>query len=239
MPGINEYGQTIGDVVRGWTPRPRPGNVTLTGRTCRVEPLNSVKHTNDLFNAYQLAPDGRDWTYMAEEKFTELGPFQKYIERIAKESDPKFYAVIDLITGKAVGMLSYSRIIPVNGSIEIDWITFSPLLQKTIQSTEAHYLLMAYAFDELGYRRYEWNCDSGNIPSRKAAERLGFSFEGIWRNEAVYKGRNKDLVWFSIIAKEWPIVKAAFEEWLKPENFDSQGKQIKSLGEIRGNLIEG
>ena len=130
-------------------------------------------------------------------------------------------------------MLSYSHIEQVKGSIQIDWVTFSPLLQKTIQSTEAHYLLMAYAFDELDYRRYEWNCDSGNAPSRKAAERLGFSFEGIWRNEAVYKGRNKDLCWFSIIAEEWPAIKAAFQAWLKPENFDSQGKQIKTLVELQ------
>lgn len=233
MPRTNEFDQPIGDAVPGWTTRPRPGDVTLTGRTCRLEPLDPVKHANNLFEAYLLAPDGRDWTYMAENRFNDLEPFQKYIETIAKGLDPKFYAVIDLTTDKAVGILSYLRIDPVNGSIEVGWITFSPLLKQTIQSTETQYLLMAYAFDELGYRRYEWKCDSLNGTSRKTAARLGFRFEGIFRNAVVYKGRNRDTAWFSIIDKEWPTVKAAFQAWLKPENFDSQGKQIKTLAELR------
>lgn len=235
MPRTNEYGQVIGEAVPNWTTRPRPGDVTLTGRTCRLEPLDPVKHSNDLFEAYLVAPDDRDWTYMAEERFTELEPFQEYIERIAKGSDPKFFAVIDLATGKAVGFLSFLRIDPVNGSIEVGWITFSPLLKQTVQSTETQYLLMAYAFDELGYRRYEWKCDSLNVPSRKTAARLGFRFEGVFRNAVVYKGRNRDTAWFSIIDKEWPTIKAAFEAWLKPENFDSEGKQMKNLADFRGN----
>lgn len=235
MPRTNEYGQPIGDAVLDWTTRPRPGDVTLTGRTCRLEALDVAKHTTDLFEAYLLAPDGRDWTYMAEERFTELEPFQKYIETIAKGLDPKFFAVIDLSTNKAVGILSYLRIDPSNGSIEVGWITFSPLLKQTIQSTETQYLMMAHAFDDLGYRRYEWKCDSLNAPSRKTAARLGFRFEGIFRQAVVYKGRNRDTAWFSIIDKDWPAMKAAFQKWLQPDNFDSQGKQIKSLAELRGN----
>ncbi|XP_055306359.1 uncharacterized protein LOC129570686 [Sitodiplosis mosellana] len=235
MPRTNEYGQAIGEAVPGWTARPWPVDVTLNGRTCRLEPLDPIKHSNDLFEAYLLAPDGRDWTYMFEERFIELEPFRKYIERIAKGSDPKYYAVIDLTTDKAVGILSYLRIDPANGSIEVGWITFSPLLKQTVQSTETHYLLMAYAFDELGYRRYEWKCDSLNAPSRKAAARLGFRFEGIFRNAVVYKERNRDTAWFSIIDTEWPTIKAAFQAWLKPENFDNQGKQIKTFVEFRGN----
>lgn len=234
MPRTNEYGQPIGDAVPKWTTRSRPGDVTLTGRTCKLEPLDPVKHTNDLFEAYLLAPDGRDWTYLAEERFTDLDEFRKYIERISKGLDPKFYTVIDLATGKAIGILSYLRIDPINGSIEVGWITFSPLLKQTIQSTETQYLLMVYAFDELGYRRYEWKCDSLNEPSSKAAQRLGFKFEGIFRNAGVTKGRNKDLTWFSITDYEWPTVKVALQKWLQPDNFDSHGKQIRTLAEIRG-----
>lgn len=233
MPRTNEYGQPIGEALPDWTGRPRPGDVTLTGRTCRLEPLDQIKHTNDLYEAYLSAPDGRDWTYLDEDRFTEFQPFRRYIDRIEKGVDPKFYAVIDLKTNKAVGMLSYLRIDPPNGSIEVGWITFSPLLKQTIQSTETQYLLMAHAFDTLGYRRYEWKCDSLNAPSRKAALRLGFRFEGIFRNAQVYKGRNKELAWFSITDCEWPTIKATLQAWLKASNFDSHGKQIKTLAEIR------
>lgn len=190
--------------------------------------------SNNLFEAYLLAPDGRDWTYLAEERFTNLDAFRTYIERISKGIDPKFYTVIDLTTDKAVGILSYLRIDPINSSIEVGWITFSPLLKQTIQSTETQYLLLTYAFDELGYRRYEWKCDSLNEPSLKAARRLGFKFEGIFRNAGVTKGRNKDLAWFSITDYEWPTVKAALQKWLQTDNFDSHGKQIRTLVEIRG-----
>lgn len=233
MPRTNEYGQPIGDPVPEWTTRPRPGDITLTGRTCKLEPLDPVKHTNDLFEAYLLAPDGRDWTYLAEERFTDLNAFREYIERISKSLDPKFYTVINLMTGKAVGILSYLRIDPINGSIEVGWITFSPLIKQTIQSTETQYLLMVYAFDELGYRRYEWKCDSLNEPSLKAAKRLGFKYEGTFRNAGVTKGRNKDLTWFSITDYEWTTVKATLQTWLHPDNFDINGKQIQTIAEIR------
>lgn len=233
MPRTNEYGQPIGDAIPDWTTRPRPGNVTLTGRTCCLEPLDPAKHTNDLFDAYLLHSDPSVWTYVHWDLCTELEPFRKYIESTAQVLDSKFFVVIDLKTEKAVGMLAYLRIDPAHGSIEVGWLRFSPLLQQTIASTETHYLLMAYAFDELGYRRYEWKCDSLNAPSRKTAARLGFRFEGIFRQSFVYKGRNRDTAWFSIIDKEWPAIKAAFQAWLKPDNFDSQGKQIKTLVELR------
>ncbi|XP_031630685.1 uncharacterized protein YIR042C-like [Contarinia nasturtii] len=233
MPRINKYGQPIGDEVSNWTTRSEPENVTLVGRTCQVEPLDDVKHTEDLFDAYLQAPDGSDWTYLFEERFDELEPFRKYIKTIAREKDPKFYAVIDLTTHKAVGMYSLMRIDPKNGVIEVGFITFSPLLKQTVQSTEAQYLLMAYCFDELGYRRYEWKCDSFHAKSRKAAIRLGFKYEGVFRNAIVTKGRNRDTAWFSIIDGEWPNIKSAFEAWLSPNNFDNQGKQLKNLAELR------
>lgn len=236
MPTVNEYGQPIGEPVPNWTARPRPGDEPLIGRTCRIELLDSAKHTKDLFEAYLLAPDGRDWTYLLEHRYTELESFQKYIERIEKKDDPKFYAIIDLKTGKPVGMLSYMRIDPANGTIEVGFITLSPLLQKSIQSTEMQYLMMKNAFDDLGYRRYEWKCDALNEPSRKAAARLGFTYDGTFRKNFIYKGRSRDTAWFSIIERDWPLTKAALEEWLKPENFDSDGNQIKGLVEIREKL---
>lgn len=236
MPRVNEYGQPIGDAVLDWATRPQPGRVTLTGRTCRLEPLDPVKHVDDLFAAFSLAPDGRDWTYMAVERFDDIKTFREYIETIAQGTDPRFYAVIDLTNGKSVGMLSLCRIKPQHGVIEVGYVSFSPLLKQTVQSTEAQFLLMSYAFDELGYRRYEWKCDSLNAPSRKAALRLGFKFESIFRNAVVYKNHNRDTAWFAIIDKEWPALKTVFEEWLAPENFDGDGKQIKTLAAFQESL---
>lgn len=234
MSRVNDYGQPIGKALPNWTPRPEPTRVTLIGRTCRLEPLDPAKHTDDLFAAYALAPDGRDFTYMAVERFDDIEPFKEYIETIAKGTDPRFYAIIDLKNDKAVGMFSLMRINPEHGVIEVGFNTFSPLLKQTIQSTEAQFLLMRYIFDELGYRRYEWKCDSLNAPSRKAGLRLGFKFEGIFRNAHVYKGRNRDTAWFAILDSEWPVLKKAFETWLSPENFYDNGKQIQSLQAIQG-----
>lgn len=235
MTRTNKHGQPIGDEVPNWTTRPQPENVTLTGRTCLVEPLDPVKHTDELFHAYSQAEDGSDWTYLWVERFDELEPFRQYIEMIASKNDPKFYAVIDLKTRKAVGMYSLYRIDPMNGTIEVGFITFSPLLKQSVQSTEAQYLLMSYCFDTLGYRRYEWKCDSFHAKSRKAALRLGFKFEGVFRNAIVTKGRNRDTAWYSIIDSEWPAIKSAFETWLSPSNFDSKGKQINGLAQIRSS----
>lgn len=233
MSRVNEYGQLIGEAMPNWTTRRHPEGVTLTGRTCRVEPLHR-KHIDDLFAAFSQAPDGRDWTYLIHiDRCDNIDAFREYIESIIPSTDPQFYAVINLGTGKAVGFYSLLRIDPKNGAIEIGHISFSPLLKQTIQSTEAQFLMMAYAFEQLGYRRYEWKCDAFNEPSRKAAIRLGFNFESIFRNGSIYKNRSRDIAWFSIIDKEWPARKAAFESWLAPENFDKDGRQIKSLTAIQ------
>ncbi|ALM87116.1 GNAT family N-acetyltransferase [Bordetella sp. N] len=232
----NEYGQPIGPALPDWSARPDPAAVTLQGRHCRLEPLDAQRHAADLHAAYQVAPDGRDWTYLSLERPATLEEFQRYAENAARSSDPRHYAVIDLRTNQAVGTLALMRITPAVGVIEVGHVTFSPLLKRTPISTEAQFLLMAYAFDQLGYRRYEWKCDSLNGPSRAAAERLGFSFEGVFRQLVVYKGRSRDTAWYAIIDTEWPVLKQAFETWLAPANQDEQGRQKKSLAAIRAEI---
>ena len=228
----NEFGQPIGHAMPDWTPRAQPSGVTIKGRFCQLEPIDANKHATDLFAAYRTAPQG--WTYMVAGPFEREEDYRAYAETIAKSTDPRHYAVIDLKTSKAVGTLSLMRIDPNNGVIEVGNVMFSPLLQQTPISTEAQYLLMAYAFDQLGYRRYEWKCDALNAPSRTTADRLGFTFEGVFRQAVIYKGRSRDTAWFSIIDAEWPKVKAGFESWLAADNFTPDGKQKQSLKALRG-----
>lgn len=233
MARQNEYGQSIGFSIEGWAPRPQPTAVTLPGRYCRLEPLNAHTHAADLYAAYSQAKDGSDWTYLFVGPFDSADAYQAYVETAAQSTDPRHFAVIDLATGKAVGTLALMRIDPAHGVIEVGNVTFSALLKRSPLSTEAQYLLMAYAFDTLGYRRYEWKCDDLNVPSRKAAERLGFSYEGTFRRAVVYKGRNRDTAWYSIVSEEWPALKTAFEAWLAPENFDTHGQQRHALAALR------
>lgn len=232
-PLTNEYGQPIGAPVPGWSPRPLPSAVTLEGRYCRLEPLDADRHAQDLYAAYRSASDWRDWTYLAVGPFDDEQAYRRHAEAAARSTDPRHYAVIDRKTGKAVGTLALMRIDPAQGVIEVGSVTFSPLLKRTPVSTEAQFLLMSYVFDGLGYRRYEWKCDSLNAPSRAAAERLGFKFEGVFRQATVYKGRSRDTAWFSILDKEWPVQQQVFKAWLADDNFDEHGKQRKSLAEVR------
>lgn len=231
----NAFGQAIGADLPGWSARPQPARVTLTGRFCRLEPI-AAHHAADLYAAYSQAPDARLWTYMSVGPFASLDAYQAYVRSIENSTDPRHFAVIDLATGKPVGTMALMRIDANNGVIEVGAVTFSPLLQQTPISTEAQYLLMAYVFDELQYRRYEWKCDHFNTPSRTTAQRLGFSFEGIFRQAIIYKGRSRDTAWFSIIDSEWPTLKAAFQTWLAPENFDAAGRQRQSLVQVRAAL---
>jgi len=235
MPGtLNLYQQPIGEPLPGWTVRPRPSRSPIEGRYCRLEPLDPQRHAADLHAAYSQAPDGRDWTYMSVGPFADAASYRDYVELAAASADPMHYAVIERKTGSAVGTMALMRIDPANGVVEVGHVMFSPLLKNTPVSTEAQYLLMKHAFDELGYRRYEWKCDSLNAPSRQAAARLGFRFEGIFRQAIVYKGRTRDTAWFSIVDGEWPALRTAFEQWLAPENFDAQGRQRASLAALRG-----
>ncbi|PUA17677.1 GNAT family N-acetyltransferase [Glaciimonas sp. PCH181] len=234
MPNVlNQYQQPIGAPLPNWTARPQPSWSLIEGQYCYLEPLDPERHASDLYAAYSQAPDGRDWTYMSGGPFSDAASYREYAERAAASTDPRHYAVIEGKTGRAVGTLSLMRIDPANGVIEVGHVAFSPLLKRTPVSTEAQYLLMKYAFEKLGYRRYEWKCDSLNAPSRAAAARLGFHFEGIFRQAIVYKGRTRDTAWFSIIDGEWPALRAAFERWLAADNFDAEGKQRVSLTQMR------
>ncbi len=223
----NTLGQPIGFSVLDWKVPPLPPREVVTGRYCRLEPL-SPDHAKDLFEANSQDHENRNWTYLFHGPFETFEVYVEWLTTVSQSSDPLFFAVVDGKTQKAVGVASYLRITPSAGSIEVGNINFSPFLQKTPAATEAMYLMMKRAF-ELGYRRYEWKCDALNAPSRQAAQRLGFSFEGIFRQALVYKGRNRDTAWYSVIDGEWPGLGAAFQQWLDPANFDENGKQRVSL----------
>jgi RimJ/RimL family protein N-acetyltransferase len=229
----NSYGQPIGPAVDGWSPRQRPSRTNMVGRYCRLEPVNAQRHEADLFAAYMAAPDGRDWTYLFHERPERRDDIHSYLGKLEKSDDPLHFTIIDTSSDKAVGTAALMRIEPTHGVIEVGSIAFSPRLKQTRAATESMYLMMRRAFDELGYRRYEWKCDSLNAPSRAAAERYGFTFEGIFRQAIVYKGRSRDTAWYSITTEEWPHLRAAFEAWLEPANFDERGQQKRRLSELR------
>ena len=233
VPQQNAYGQPIGLTVENWTPRQLPSRTPMIGRTCRVEPVDVERHADDLFAAHFTAPDDQDWTYLPLERPINEAAFTAHLADIAALPDPLHYAVIDIELGKAVGTAALMRIDRDNGSIEVGFVRWSPLMQRRIAGTEATFLMMRHAFDELGYRRFEWKCDSLNARSRAAALRYGFTFEGVFRNAAVVKGRSRDTAWFSVTSEEWPSLRAEFEEWLQPSNFDDTGLQRRTLADVR------
>lgn len=224
--------QPTGQPVLDWTPREAPPRTAMEGRFCRLEPLDPGRHAHDLFAANGLDKDGRNWTYLFQEPFADFESYRVWLEQMAKSDDPLFHTIVDAKTGKAVGVATFMRIDRTHGVIEVGNINYSPLLQRTPAATEAMFLMMARVFDELGYRRYEWKCDSLNAPSRAAALRLGFQFEGIFRQAVVYKKRNRDTAWFSMIDSEWPTLKRAYEQWLAPANFDADGRQRQNLADL-------
>lgn len=230
---LNEYQQPVGAPVPGWTARPHPGRVVLRGRYCRLEALDVDTHAFDLQRAFSGTPNPSDWTYLSIGPFATGDAYRAYLDGASASLDPLHFTVIDLTTGRALGTLALMRIDPANGAIEVGFVVFSDELKRRPLTTEAQYLLMRYAFDDLGYRRYEWKCDSLNEPSRKAALRLGFQYEGLFRQATVYKGRNRDTAWFSIVDGEWPIVRQALEAWLAPGNFDERGVQRRKLEDLR------
>src|SRR6266851_4587017 len=214
-----------------WKPAKPPERRALEGSLVRLEPVEPDRHSAALFTSSEAAPE--IWTHLAYGPFPNLAAFTSWLEDRAATEDPLFYAIVDRASGSAHGMASFLRMDPQNGVIEIGHIWFAPELQRTRQATEAIYLLASHAFDDLGYRRLEWKCDSLNEPSRRAAARFGFTYEGVFRQHMVVKGRNRDTAWFSIIDGEWPGVRSAFEAWLAPENFDVEGRQRKSLRDVR------
>jgi RimJ/RimL family protein N-acetyltransferase len=224
----------IGAPVPGWTPPPRPPRAPLEGRYARLEPLDPDRHAAELFAANRESD--AMWTYMPYGPFGTLAAYRAWIEAEALGDDPLFHAVIDRTTGRAAGVASYLRIAPEAGAIEVGHIAYAPALQRTRAGTEAMYLLMKRAF-ELGYRRYEWKCDALNAASRRLAQRLGLSYEGVFRQATVYKGRNRDTAWFAAIDKEWPALQAAFEAWLDPANFDAAGRQRQSLSALTRPIL--
>jgi len=217
-----------------WRPARRPERKALEGASVRLEPLRPERHGEELFEATAGADE--TWFYLPYGPFAGRDEFIKWLEDRAKLDDPLAFTIIDRAAQSARGIATLMSIEPEHGSIEIGHIWLSPQLQRTRQATEAIYLLARYAFDELGNRRLEWKCDAANAPSRRAAERFGFTFEGVFRQHRVIKGRNRDTAWYSITDGEWPAVRAAFEAWLTPSNFDAAGRQLRSLSEIRDGI---
>lgn len=236
-PHVNALGQPVGFDLPDWTPPPFPPHTPMAGRLCRLEPLVPA-HAPALWEAVSLDTDGRNWTYLAQGPFASYDAFVTWVEQSAAATDPQFYTILipAASSERPAGVASYLRITPAAGGLEVGHIHFSPLLQHTPAATEAMYLMMRRAF-ELGYRRYEWKCDALNEPSRRAAQRLGFSFEGVFRQALVTRGRNRDTAWYACIDREWPALQAAFETWLAPDNFDADGRQRQSLTSFTAPIL--
>ncbi|WP_339099435.1 hypothetical protein IGL98_003454 [Enterococcus sp. DIV0840] len=228
----NSYNQPIGYPVTNWSTRAYPTKSTLEGTNCRLEKVDPNKHLEDLYQVYGPQSNPKNWTYIPLMSFKNKIEFSEYLTAMSHSQDPFHYAIIDKTSGKALGTVALMRINPEHGTIEVGFVIYSDQLKKTRIATEAQYLLACYALDELGYRRYEWKCDALNEPSKNAALRLGFVFEGIFRNAVVYKERNRDTAWFSILESEWPKQKARMESWLSDSNFTADGEQRKRLNEF-------
>jgi RimJ/RimL family protein N-acetyltransferase len=229
-PGATK--QPVGPPLPDWQPRPHPEPRSFAGRYCRIAPIDPAAHATPLYET--LCDPRRDalWTYLLTNPPATPEEWQQRVESYSASRDPIYFTLFDE-EGRAAGIASYLRIVPEHGVIEVGHIHLSPWLQQTRAATEFQYLLMRHAFDDLGYRRYEWKCDSLNAPSRRAALRLGFRYEGIFLKAIVYKGRSRDTAWYSIVDEEWPAVRQAFEAWLDPENFTSDGRQLRSLASLR------
>lgn len=225
----NEHGQRIGLPVPDWAGAKAPVREAIEGRHCRLEPLDAARHAAPLFHAYAADPKGANWTWLPYGPFPTLEAYRDWLREKQASSEELFFAIVDPASGSPVGVAAWLRIAPTAGSIEIGHLSFSPALQRTIASTEAMFLMMKRVFDDWGYRRYEWKCDRLNAPSRATATRLGFRYEGVFRNCLVVKGRNRDTAWLSILDDEWPALRAAFEAWLAPSNFDAAGRQHRRL----------
>ena len=219
----------VGEAVPDWVPPPRPPRAARRGHYCTLEPLEHGRHAATLWEEFAEDTCGTNWTYLAQGPYATFAEFSAWAENAATSQDPLFFAIC--VDGRATGVAAYLRITPEAGTIEVGHIHMSPALQRSRPATEAMFLMMQQAF-ALGYRRYEWKCDALNAPSRAAAERLGFTFEGIFRQALVYKGRNRDTAWYSVIDREWPWLRDVFEQWLAPDNFDSNGHQRTRLSDL-------
>ncbi|WP_299957252.1 GNAT family protein [uncultured Roseobacter sp.] len=219
----------LGAPVLDWTPPPVPAGVPLQGRYAALEALDADRHAALLYQAYE----GQDhvWDYLGYGPFSSSALYHRWVRETVQDQSHLFYAIRNLETGDWEGVASFLRIDPSNGSIEVGHINFSPALQRTRAATEAIFLMMGWVFSN-GYRRFEWKCNALNLGSRRAAQRYGFSFEGVFRQAMISKGRNRDTAWFAMIDSEWPALKTAFEAWLDPRNFDAEGRQVERLGDL-------
>jgi RimJ/RimL family protein N-acetyltransferase len=236
-PTRNNLGQCIGFSLPNWMPPPVPPRESMEGRWCRLEPLDADRHAAALYEPDAADADGRSWTYLAYGPFSDLPSYRAWLDANCRGDDPLFFAVIDTADGRPAGLVSYLRIAPAAGSIEVGHIHYSPRLQRSPTATEAMYLMMKKAF-ETGYRRYEWKCDALNAASRAAAQRLGLSFEGVFRQVTVYKRRNRDTAWYAAIDAEWPALREAFLAWLDPNNFDENGHQRTRLSDLTRPILK-
>ena len=236
-PSCNEYGQPIGFPLPRWSPPRKPQREPIAGAYCRLEPLDPDRHAAALFAANASGGEAKNWTYLPYGPFGSLSDYRSWMEASCLGDDPLFFAIIDLADGQPAGVASYLRIAPASGSIEVGHLHYAPRLQRSRAATEAMYLLMRQAFG-LGYRRYEWKCDALNAPSRAAAQRLGLSFEGVFRQATVYKGRSRDTAWYAAIDGEWPALSEAFQTWLAPGNFDDQGIQRTRLADLTRPILK-
>jgi RimJ/RimL family protein N-acetyltransferase len=228
---MREVGAPVDPLPSGRAPRREP----LQGAYVRLEPVDVARHAPSLYAlSHAKAEDAALWTYLAYGPFPDQGAFERWLAERAASSDPLFFAVVDRQSGQASGMASYLNIVPDMGCIEIGHIWFAPPLQRTRPATEAIFLMMRHVFDDLGYRRLEWKCNALNEASMRAARRFGFTYEGTFRQHMVVKGRNRDTAWFALLDREWPAVRAAFERWLAPANFDAAGRQGASLSALLG-----
>jgi RimJ/RimL family protein N-acetyltransferase len=221
------------------SPAQRPQHICLMGRTVSVVPLDPAAHADTLFAGSGGEQNEALWRYLFEGPFTSRAGFDSHLRQKATSDDPLFFTILDKPSGDAVGYAAYMRIEPAHRVIEIGSILFTPRLRRTTGATEAMYLMARHVFEDLGYRRYEWKCNALNAPSRRAALRLGFTFEGIFRQHMIIKGRNRDTAWFSMLDSEWPKRKAAFERWLDRSNFDANGRQQVSLFALNCEIENG
>ncbi|MBC7141458.1 MAG: GNAT family N-acetyltransferase [Rhodobacteraceae bacterium] len=232
--GVSDEDQRLGAPVPGWVPPARPDWARREGRHVRLERLDPARHAADLHAANRESD--AIWDFLPYGPFATLPRYRDWADGMAGRDDPWFVALIDAGTGRAGGVASYLRIDPAAGSIEVGHINLSPRLQRSRAATEAMFLMMGWVF-EAGYRRYEWKCNALNLGSRRAAERFGFSHEGTFRQAAVVKGRNRDTTWFAAIDRDWPALKAAYETWLDPANFDADGRQRQRLADLTRPLL--
>jgi RimJ/RimL family protein N-acetyltransferase len=230
----NVLGQPVGAPLSGWTPARPPSRDPLRGRYCVLEALDRTRHAEDLHASTDRETSGALWTYLPYGPHADASACAAWIDTMAKNPDLLAMAIIDLATGTAVGVAAYLRMDTAIGSIEVGHLVYAPQLQRSTAATEAMYLMMDQAF-RLGFRRYEWKCDALNAPSRRAAERLGFTYEGLFRQATIIKGRNRDTAWYSVIDAEWPRLRGIFQRWLDPANFDAQGQQRSALSQLHGD----